>query len=140
MQNYKHMSIAMISGLANKSEILEFLNLGMIGFIPKTMPSKSVVSAVNLMLSGERFVPATLFEMSNKVNDLPSITSIEELTPREQDVLNKLNLGYSNKEIANSLEIEVVTTKMHISRLCKKLHAANRTQLIIKSIKLGLVD
>ena len=140
MKNYKHMSIAMMSGLANKSEMLEFLNLGVIGFIPKSIPSKAVISAINLMLTGERYIPSILLDTNKIIKSLPQVRSIEGLTPREQDVLNKLHLGYSNKEIALSLNLEEVTIKMHISRLCRKLNVTNRTKLIIKSINYGLVS
>jgi DNA-binding NarL/FixJ family response regulator len=50
------------------------------------------------------------------------------LTPSEQRVLELLREGKPNKVIARELEIEETTVKVHVRRIMKKLHAANRTQ------------
>ena len=61
-----------------------------------------------------------------------------DLTPRECDVLSYLVSGASNKEIANALGLQVVTIKLHVRGICRKLDAQNRTQaaLIAKEHKL----
>lgn len=53
------------------------------------------------------------------------------LTPREGEVLFHLSQGLSNKEISRKLGIQVVTTKLHVRCICKKMRAKNRTQAAI---------
>jgi len=60
------------------------------------------------------------------------------LTDREGQVLKQLKGGLANKEIAQQLGINVVTVKMHLRSLSKKLDARNRTELVLKAIQLGL--
>ena len=54
-----------------------------------------------------------------------------QLTPREKDVADLLMTGASNKEICRALKIELVTTKLHMRNLCRKLKAKNRTHAAI---------
>lgn len=52
----------------------------------------------------------------------------KKLSARECDVARLLVKGISNKEIARALGIEVVTVKMHVGRICRKMGGQNRTQ------------
>ena len=55
------------------------------------------------------------------------------LTQREMDVLQYLEKGWSNKEIARALELQEVTIKLHIRGICRKLGAKNRTQAALRA-------
>jgi DNA-binding CsgD family transcriptional regulator len=63
---------------------------------------------------------------------------IEEfrLTPREREVLGHLLKGISNKEIASAMHLQVVTVKMHLRGVCRKLGVRNRTQAALKALSL----
>ena len=60
------------------------------------------------------------------------------LTAREKDVLEHLALGEANKEIANALGLQVVTVKLHVRGICRKLDAKNRTQAALIAQEHGL--
>jgi DNA-binding NarL/FixJ family response regulator len=61
-----------------------------------------------------------------------------ELTGREEDVARLLMKGVSNKEIARALGVEVVTVKMHVGKIFRKLGVRNRTQAAVSlAEKLG---
>jgi len=62
------------------------------------------------------------------------------LTPREKEVLGYLVQGASNKEIARALDLQVVTVKLHVRGICRKLGAKNRTQAALKAREFGLRD
>ncbi len=68
-------------------------------------------------------------------SDMPDFSS---LTAREKEVLQYLKQGASNKEIANSLSIEVVTVKLHVRGICRKLNVVNRTQAALLAQKWGV--
>ena len=63
----------------------------------------------------------------------------EPLTPREQQVLEKLAAGASNKMIARDLDISLATTKFHVGSLLAKLGARNRTDAVAIGLRLGLL-
>lgn len=56
---------------------------------------------------------------------------ISSLSPREREVFTYLSQGLSNKDIAKNLDLKVVTIKLHVSSICKKLKVQNRTQAAI---------
>lgn len=62
-----------------------------------------------------------------------------QLTPRETDVLGYLCQGFSNRAIAAALKLQIVTVKLHIRGIFRKLNAANRTQAALIAHRRGLV-
>ena len=120
--------VALISGTAGRGIAEEALSAGAAGFLPKTMPVRSLVNAVKFMVMGETYVPHGF--MSGR--DTPPST-LSGLTPRERQVLEGLTYGKSNKEIALDRGISEVTVKLHVKTLCRKLGARNRTQAAMMS-------
>jgi LuxR family maltose regulon positive regulatory protein len=82
----------------------------------------------------------------NKINELSNFDPknktnlIEDLTEREYDIIKLVAKGYTNKSIADELYITVGTTKWHLSNIYSKLQVKNRTEAIIKSKKLNILD
>ena len=65
--------------------------------------------------------------------------AVEALTPREVQVLELLAEGLPNKAIAGRLAISDQTVKFHVSSLCGKLGAANRTDAVRRGVRRGLI-
>lgn len=114
--------VAILSGTASPAIAKDVIDAGAIGFVPKTLSSKSILNAIGLMVSGEVYAP---FEfMQSQEEEKP----LYNLTRRENEVLQGLAEGKSNKEIARDLDLQEVTIKLHVKTLCRKLGAKNRTQ------------
>ncbi|HSD82899.1 MAG TPA: response regulator transcription factor [Anaerolineae bacterium] len=64
---------------------------------------------------------------------------IDELTPREMEVLRLLGQGLPNRQIAARLDINERTVKYHVSAILAKLEASNRTEAIMRAIERGLI-
>jgi two-component system, NarL family, response regulator LiaR len=64
---------------------------------------------------------------------------IDELTPREMDVLRLLAQGLPNRKIGERLSINERTVKYHMASILAKLEAANRTEAIMRAIERGLI-
>jgi len=126
--------IAMISGQVNIKEVKESFDLGVHGFIPKTMNGKSLLLALRLIISGTKYIPEILLEPEEDHNH----NSNDLLSKREHQILNELFKGHSNKLIAKNLFIEETTVKLHLRSLFKKFAANNRTEVVIKAMKLGI--
>lgn len=124
--------VILLSGMASKNEIGMSLEMGASGFIPKTMAGDSVINAISIVANGDKFIHPSYYEKDSLDN-----LGKSNISPREREVLDKLFLGGSNKDIANILNIKEVTVKLHISSLFDKFKAKNRTDLIIKALKQG---
>ena len=127
--------VALISGEATKQIAEDALQAGAAGFVPKSLPAKSLVSAVKFMAMGEQFAP---IDFMTAVDNSPSNPLVDKLTERELQVLKGLTEGKSNKEIARDLDIQEPTVKLHMKTLYRKVGAANRTQAALFAREAGL--
>ncbi|MEO0830210.1 MAG: response regulator transcription factor, partial [Pseudomonadota bacterium] len=125
--------VAIVSGAADASIAKRALEAGAIGFLPKTMSSGSLNSAIKLMAAGERFAPLDFLASAGNEHPLA-----EKLTSREKEVLSGLCRGLSNKEIARETDLQEVTIKLHVKTLCRKLEARNRTHAAMIAKDAGL--
>jgi two-component system nitrate/nitrite response regulator NarL len=117
--------VALLSGTATREIAQQALEEGAAGFVPKTLPAKSMINAVKFMVMGEQFVP---FDFLSSQDAPEAHPLADRLTPRELQMLKGLTEGKSNKEIARDLDISEPTVKLHMKTLYRKLDASNRTQ------------
>lgn len=127
--------VALISGEATREIAEQALEAGAAGFVPKTLPAKSMINAVKFMAMGEQYAP---IDFMTAVDDAPTNPLAEKLTPRELQVLKGLTEGKANKEIARDLEISEPTVKLHMKTLYRKVGAGNRTQAALIAREAGL--
>ncbi|MFO6448604.1 response regulator [Erythrobacter sp. NE805] len=114
--------VALMSGLAPPGVAAKVLGLGAAGYLPKTLPARSLVNAIRFMAAGEVYMPLDLHRPSQATVPAPS-----GLSPREIEVLARLCSGQANKEIARELNLREPTIKLHVKTICRKLSARNRT-------------
>ncbi len=117
--------VALISGFAVRHVIEEVANLNAAGFLSKTMPAASFASAIRYMITGGAFFPAEALLGPKDVDQRPLARA---LTNREQQVLEQVCTGRSDKEIARELGIQTPTVKLHLKMIFRKLGVQNRTQ------------
>ena len=101
-----------------------------------------VAEAPTLAAARHASASADAFVLASNDGDAESFqTDIvdEPLTAREIDVLERLAEGLPNKAIAARLEISDQTVKFHVSSICAKLRAANRTEAVRKGVRRGLI-
>ncbi len=128
-------SVALLSGNISSAIVQEAIDMGAVGFVPKTIAAKSLVNAVRFMVAGEVFLPVSLLQEDAPTEIHPMA---EMLSRRETEVLSGLCRGQSNKEIARDLDLQEVTIKLHVRTLCRKLGARNRTQAAMMAKEAGL--
>lgn len=127
--------VALISGEANKKIAEDALEAGAAGFIPKSLPAKSLVNAIKFMAMGEQYAPLDFMTAVEEITENPLA---EKLTERERQVLKGLTEGKANKEIARDLDIQEPTVKLHVKTLYRKVGASNRTQAAMIAREAGL--
>lgn len=124
--------VSILSGTASPSVAQAAIEAGAMGFVPKTLGSKSMVSAVKFMAMGEVYAP---FEFMQQTQE----KTVGNLTERETAVLQGVCEGKSNKEIARDLDLQEVTIKLHVKTLSRKLEARNRTHAAMIAKERNLV-
>ncbi|MEP4958302.1 MAG: response regulator transcription factor [Roseobacter sp.] len=127
--------VALISGEATREIAEKALEAGAAGFVPKTLPAKSMINAVRFMAMGEQYAP---IDFMTAAEEAPTNPLAEKLSPRELQVLKGLTEGKSNKEIARDLDLQEPTVKLHVKTLYRKVGAANRTQAALIAREAGL--
>jgi DNA-binding NarL/FixJ family response regulator len=102
--------------------------------------SEELIAAVQAVYQGLLVVPKSMFE-SLWIENPPEATGelIEQLTPRETEVLELLAQGLANKQIALELVISEHTVKFHVSSIYAKLGATNRMEAVRMGLQLGLI-
>ena len=131
--------VAVFSSLDRSSNVREIMELGVGGFIPKSLPINLVVSALNLIQMGGRYVPDSLLIASpeglSEAGETFVLNGQERLTPRQREVLIQLGKGRSNQEIAGILGISVATVKLHVNAILQALGVRNRTEAAIMALR-----
>jgi DNA-binding NarL/FixJ family response regulator len=135
-ERFPALPVVVVSGASNPSTINAALDLGAMGFIPKSAPSEVFLSAVRLVASGGIYVPMEALRGAPDAG--PGSRSELELSPRQTEVLALLLKGLPNKLIARKLDISENTTKIHVSAVLHALGVATRTQALIAANRLGL--
>ncbi len=119
-----------------RSDIRAAVRAGALGYILKRSSMDVLERAITMVLAGERYVQVPA-EFLDGPDDAPASAPAERprggdpllaLTARQNEVLQLLALGHSNKEIAKSLGLLEGTVKVHVRDILRKLGVSNRTQ------------
>jgi DNA-binding NarL/FixJ family response regulator len=134
--------VVVLTAYDTDERILRAVEAGARGYLLKGAPRDDIFRAVRVVnLGGSLLEPAVAGKLLNRVGDiLRGGTPEEELTPREQDVLNLMARGFRNKEIAFELHITERTVKFHANAIYRKLDVGGRTEAVSKALQKGMVQ
>jgi two-component system nitrate/nitrite response regulator NarL len=107
------------------------------GFLIKNVSPEALIQSLQLIMLGEKVFPTNLASMLLGMNAISPQHSIRSLSPREQEILQALVTGASNKTIAIRLGITEATVKVHLKTLLRKIDVNNRTQAAIWAMNNG---
>ncbi|HEU5293251.1 MAG TPA: response regulator transcription factor [Burkholderiaceae bacterium] len=149
--------VVVVSGTNDADAIVAALEMGAMGFIPKTSPRDVLLNAVRLVASGGIYVPVEALraraprsaEADALITPLPpgppghasraGITPTDlGLTARQAQVLAFVLKGMPNKLVARKLDISENTVKVHLSAVFQALNVNSRTQALVAATRLGL--
>jgi len=130
--------VAVISGSDEPYVVRRALDYGASGFIPKSSSLSLIAEAVGEILAGEVWLPEALSGVLDDTNEEEArfAEAIASLTPQQFRVLNMLNEGLLNKQIAYELSVSEATIKAHVTAILRKLGVHSRTQAVIAAKKL----
>ncbi|MCK0744463.1 response regulator [Chromohalobacter nigrandesensis] len=130
--------VVVISGSEEPPVVRRAIDYGASGFIPKSSSLDVIAEAIRQVLEGEVWLPEEMADVLGESNEDEArfAEAIASLTPQQFRVLNMLNEGLLNKQIAYELNVSEATIKAHVTAILRKLGVHSRTQAVIAAQKL----
>ena len=123
--------------------LLELIKCGVSGYVLKDVHPDELVTAIRQVANGESYIPTVLMgrvlKELNRLTEAAQTANLDQLTPRELEILQELARGMSNREIAESLYISEKTVKNHLTNIFQKCKVTDRTQAVLYGIKNNLI-
>lgn len=139
------LKILVVSGLADQESIMRVLQLGAAGFVPKSLDTELLSSAIDFVLKGGVYIPSKLLTESQKDGFFTRTaarlkapeSALPHLTDRQLDVLAQLAKGAPIKRICRELDLSEGTVKTHVAAIYRSFGASNRTEALIAARRAG---
>jgi DNA-binding NarL/FixJ family response regulator len=140
------MSIVVLSADQDRANVMKALDLGAMGYIPKSARNEVMLSALQLVFAGGIYIPAEILSRKHLAHTAPrpsgggrTLVSPADLglTDRQLDVLALMMQGKNNKSICQMLNLAEPTVKNHVTAILKALKVTNRTEAVIAANELG---
>jgi len=141
-KRYATISVVVLSASRDRENVIRALDLGALGFIPKSAPRDVMVNALRLVLGGGIYIPPEALSRDETKERQPVTerrVSPADLgfTERQMEVLALMMKGKSNKAISRTLDVAEPTVKHHVTAILKALKVANRTEAVVAVGSLG---
>ena len=140
-ERYGTISLVVLSALNDRQNVVKALDLGALGFIPKSAPRDVMVNALRLIFAGGIYIPPEALGRPSKSRHSGAGLGVSPadlgFTGRQIEVLALMMQGRSNKAISRILEVAEPTVKHHVTAILKALKVANRTEAVIAVGSLG---
>jgi len=145
-QNEQTTRVLVLTTFGHNQYVYEALRAGASGFLLKDSPPEELLAAVEIVARGDALLaPAVTravveeFVRRPPPPEQPS-ARLEQLTPRETEVLQLLARGHANAEIAKELYVTEATVRTHVAYVLQKLDLRDRVQAVIYAYETGLVQ
>lgn len=153
-ERFPDVPVVALSSTDDRATVMQALDSGAMGFIPKTTSSEVLGGALKLVLSNGIYLPPSVFlsdtprtidqvaaspAASGQTETRPGRTPADlGLTPRQSDVLYLILQGKPAKSISRDLGVSASTVKAHTSAVLRALNVTTRTQAVVAAGRLGL--
>lgn len=132
----KNAHLVVISGDECPKIMKTIQQMGVLGYIPKSLAPNKFVLALSIVLEGESYFPRECLEFQSNGDNLNEF--LNQLTPKQKKTLSLLVQGYTNKQIASEMCISQATVKSYLSLIYKTLDVNNRTEAVYKCQQMGV--
>lgn len=148
-ERYPDAPVVALSSADDQATVMQALDAGAMGFIPKSSNSSVMVAALKLIMAKGIYLPPSVFLPTRNLSDAPAPLAAADrpadkradflgLTPRQLEVLYLILQGKSAKVIGRELNLSPSTVKAHTSAVLRALNVTTRTQAVIAASRLGL--
>jgi two-component system nitrate/nitrite response regulator NarL len=125
--------VLMLTVSEEDDDILRALDAGVAGYVLKGVPAPELIEIVSMVKNGKSYIASNLglrlFNVMREKAEPDAIASrLVGLTPKQKSTFELLANGYSNRQIAERLGVQVKTVKFHMSKLFEKIGVHNRVE------------
>jgi len=141
-QRHDKAAILVLTMVDNPTDVQQCLAAGARGYLLKETASSELVDAVRKVAGGEDYLQPSLGAALAKWQESPGrvrARAVDDLTPREREVLRLIALGHTNTEIATMLYVSVRTVENHRAGVMRKLGLRTRAELVRHAAEAGLI-
>ncbi|HMQ35454.1 MAG TPA: response regulator transcription factor [Chloroflexaceae bacterium] len=133
--------VIVLTSFADDDKVFPAIKAGAISYLLKDISPEDLAHAIRAAQRNEAVLhPEVAAKLMQEFSaPRPGEAPVDQLTPREMEVLRLIAKGKSNKEIADTLIVSEKTIKTHVSNILSKLHLADRTQAAIYALRQRLV-
>jgi DNA-binding NarL/FixJ family response regulator len=135
LERVPEIRVVALTASVDEARMMGVLRAGAAGYVRKHADPEILLAAVRAVAKGRTYIDPAV---ARQVLDA-SPAGADDLTAREREVLRRVALGHTNKQIAAELFISEETVKTHIGKVLAKLDAENRAQAIVQALRRGLV-
>lgn len=136
--------VVMLTMHADQTVLANAIRAGAIGYLTKDCSTREIAEAVRTAATGDTVIsPQLARSMLEEVRRLDEPRAMEEqrvVSEREEEVLQLIANGCSTPEVAEALYISQKTVKNHLASIYQKLDARDRTQAVLRAVRLGIVS
>jgi DNA-binding NarL/FixJ family response regulator len=139
-ERHPEIAVVILSGQQDRDSVMKCLDLGAVGFIPKTGHRRVIVTALQLVLAGGIYIPPEVLAQQPAAPSWqrPRVGPADlGLTGRQWEVLALIMQGKSNKLICRALNLAEPTVKNHVTAILRALKVTNRTEAAISAREFG---
>ncbi|MCC6775365.1 MAG: response regulator transcription factor [Hyphomicrobiales bacterium] len=140
-ESHPGISVVVLSAFQDRDNVVKALDIGALGFIPKTASREVLLGALRLILAGGIYIPPDILARTSSAaapshptpdRGVPPPSPADVgLTDRQLEVLALMMQGKSNKLICRALDLAEPTVKNHVSAILKSLNVSNRTEAVL---------
>jgi two-component system nitrate/nitrite response regulator NarL len=139
LADLREAGLAIVALLDDDAHAADVWAAGARGLLSRDTDSDSLVAALTAVAQGLTALDPSLALTLLRADDRSPAPLVEELTPRESEVLQLLAEGLPNKAIAPQLGISEHTVKFHVNAILSKLGAQSRTEAVVRATRVGLI-
>ena len=137
------MKVVVLTTFEQDDYIFDALSAGASGFLLKRTKPEELIAAIHTVADGDSLLSPSVTRrvvdrMASQPSPVHTSARLDELTPREREVLELVARGLSNREIAERFVIEESTVKTHVKRILMKLRLRDRVQAVVFAYENGL--
>ena len=138
---YPQIGVLVFTAFDTDERIVAAVRAGAKGYLLKGARRQEIFEAIRVIHGGGSLLqPVVASKLMQHLSQENAPSPANELTSREQEVLQHLSRGHTNRDIADTLFITERTVKFHVSSILSKLGAENRTEAVRIAMQQGLVS
>lgn len=146
---YPSVAVIVLTMYDDDTYVIDAVRAGANGYLLKDCSRELLLHTIRTVSSGATLIKTNLLyeaissliasQNTQQRSEVPTIEGLEALTPREQEVLKLVAVGYTNKDVGKELGITEDTVKKHMHSIIAKLDASSRVGAVLKAVRAGII-